>query len=414
MENYKELLSTLYKEYAPEKVDQIDFYLDRYKGKEKQFYITQKAKYTNKKSVKDSKKILEEAMARINKRKEEAKAILQEEKDKKEKKEAIPVKEVKLDPKPIKEKPVVPIKKPVVKEEIKKEVIPAIIVEKETKPIEKKPEPIPVKKEKIEEREINPPILKREKTEEKIQVEQPKKEEADIVYTSAEQQRMEDLKSKKSDFETSRKSIQAEQAQEEEEKRKKRTPVFWYFGAAAVVFIALAILIYFSFLHQPTPQKEPNHVQKVVVDNKPVNTEDSKTTTIAKEEEKPEAEASKPQTEKKQVQNKPKKKEESKPEKKKAVTKSTADRLYASDINRPAIFVACFAVRQESLAQNKVASLKARNLDAHYYWIPDMGNNGNAFFKVVVGPFNSAPEAYPSLTKVQERINFDAYIIVVN
>lgn len=55
MENYKELLIELYREYAPEKIDQIDFYLERYKGKEKQFYITQKAKYSNKKSVKDSK-----------------------------------------------------------------------------------------------------------------------------------------------------------------------------------------------------------------------------------------------------------------------------------------------------------------------------------------------------------------------
>ena len=32
MENYKELLTALYKEHAPEKLDQIDFYLDKYKG----------------------------------------------------------------------------------------------------------------------------------------------------------------------------------------------------------------------------------------------------------------------------------------------------------------------------------------------------------------------------------------------
>jgi len=65
MENYKELLIELYKKHAPEKLDQIDFYLDRYKGKEKQFYITQKAKYANTRSVTDSKKILEKAMERI-------------------------------------------------------------------------------------------------------------------------------------------------------------------------------------------------------------------------------------------------------------------------------------------------------------------------------------------------------------
>ena len=69
MENYKELLTALYKEHAPDNIDQIDFYLERYKGKEKQFYITQKAKYAKKRSVTDSKKILEEAMARIDSRK---------------------------------------------------------------------------------------------------------------------------------------------------------------------------------------------------------------------------------------------------------------------------------------------------------------------------------------------------------
>lgn len=430
MENYKELLSALYKEHAPEKLDQIDFYLDRYKGKEKQFYITQKAKYANKKSVKDSKKILEEAMARINKRKEEAKAVLQEEKEKKEAKQR---KEEKLDP--IIEKPVVPVSKAKVIEEIKEEkVIPktkeekpiipvskpevkAVVIEekKEFKPIEKKT--IPVKKVIIEEKEVNPPIRK-------AKVEEGPKNEP-VVFTSAEQQRIEDLKEKKSDFEASRKILVEEEARKEEEKRKQRGPVFWYFGAAAIVFIALAIFIYFSYFHQSTPQKEPIHVQKVVVESKPVHSDESKTTN-PKEETINKAEESKTQketgktskelkeTKKQETQVEPKKKEEAKPVQKKSQTKATADRLYASDINRPAIFVGCYAVKQEDLAQKKVAALKAQNLDAHYYWIPDMDANGNSFFKVVVGPFNSAQEAYPSLTKVQERINFDAYIIVVN
>ncbi len=419
MENYKELLSALYKEHAPEKLDQIDFYLDRYKGKEKQFYITQKAKYANKKSVKDSKKILEEAMARINKRKEEAKAVLQEEKEKEEKKNITSVELKKEEPKPAPqktvEKKVVPsIEKVIPKEEIKKEA----------KPIEKKPVAKPVEKVIVKKEEINPPIIKKVKVEEKTEIkekkiEEPKKETPPVVFTSAEQKRMEDLKAKKSDFAASRKSLHEEQVKEEDERKKKRLPVFWYFGIAAVVLIALAIFIYFSYFHNSTPEQEPIHVQKVVVEKKAVNTDDSKTAkTDQKESQAKESDTKKedpkPVVEKKQEQAPVKKQEEPKPVKKKQTIKSTADRIYASDINRPAIFVGCYAVKQENLAQKKVEQLKALNLDAHYYWIPDMDANGNNFFKVVVGPFNSVQEAYPSLTKVQERINFDAYIIVVN
>ncbi|NPD86993.1 hypothetical protein HNS38_19735, partial [Lentimicrobium sp. L6] len=403
MENYKELLSALYKEHAPEKLDQIDFYLDRYKGKEKQFYITQKAKYANKKSVKDSKKILEEAMARINKRKEEAKEVLQEEK---EKKEAI---EKKVETQPIKKQVVVPVSKAKLKEEIKEEgVKPKHITEKKAlKPIEKRD--IPKNKEKIEEKEINPPIIKKLEKEtavKKLKLEELPKQTPPVVFTSDEQQRLEDLKAKKSNFEEISKSLQEEEAKEEEA-RIKKTPVFWYFGAAAVILVALAIFIYFSYFHQSTAQKEPIHVQKVVVDTKPVNTGESKTTIVSnkettkkteepkshKESTKPKEELNKSGVKKQEPKVKPQKKEEVMPVQKKAQTKPTADRLYASDINRPAVFVGCYAVKQEVLAQKKVATLKAQNLDAHYYWIPDMDANGNSFFKIVIGPFNSAQEA---------------------
>ena len=322
-------------------------------------------------------------------------------------------------PKPMEEKPIIPVRKPEVKAVIKED-------RKEIKPVEIKPKVIV--NEKIEDKEINPPIIK--KVEEKPSVKNPKTEEPPkkdppMVFNSAEQQRILDLKTKRSSFEEIRKSIQEEEAKEEES-RKKRSPVFWYFGIAAIVLIALAIFIYFSYFYKSAPQKEPINVQKVLVDSKPVNTKDSKPTTVSKEETakkseesktqkeivKTKEELNKPNTKKQEPKVEPKKK--AKPVQKKAQIKPTADRLYASDINRPAVFVGCYAVKQEALAQKKVANLKAQNLDAHYYWIPDMNANGNSFFKVVIGPFNSAQEAYPTLTKVQERINFDAYIIVVN
>ena len=65
MEDYKKLLTDLYTINDPERVKQIDYFLERYKGKEKQFYISQKAKYKSKKPISDSKKIIEEALARI-------------------------------------------------------------------------------------------------------------------------------------------------------------------------------------------------------------------------------------------------------------------------------------------------------------------------------------------------------------
>lgn len=65
MEDYKKLLTELYKVHEPERIKQIDYFLERYKGKEKQFYISQKAKYKSRKPVSDSRKIIEEALARI-------------------------------------------------------------------------------------------------------------------------------------------------------------------------------------------------------------------------------------------------------------------------------------------------------------------------------------------------------------
>lgn len=388
MEDYKVLLAKLYKEYAPEKVDQIDFYLDRYKGKEKQFYITQKAKYTNKKTTKDSKKILEEAMARIAKRKEEATA-----QETTQNKKSTSPKEV-IIPKTV-------LVKPETNDREKEDII-----------IPKKTIKEQAKKEDLEERKplilVRPEIDEQKNLENYHQLKKP---------GTIPPKDMED--SKKHDFENPKKIIQEEAPRKEEEKKKR--PIFWYVILVTFILFIISLLVYlFAFNNKWEKEKETINIQKVAVENessKKKNTED-KTKQIDQTQEK-EAEQDPQKTEEPKSdtdleQAKGQKKEKKIKTQTSPSTKPSADRIYASDINKPAIFVGCFAIKEEALAQKKVASLKAMNLDAHYYWIPDMDNKGNPFFKVVIGPFTTAQEAYPSLTKVQERVNFDAYIIVVN
>lgn len=367
MENYKELLTALYKEHAPEKLDQVDFYLNKYEGKEKQFYITQKAKYANKKSVKDSKKILEEAMARINKDKEKSNE------DKPDK--PTPDKE-----KSKKESP----KKEARKESIKVPVVPT--VKKEELPIEEKKLETP-KEEKEKEalkQDLNPPILKG-----KAEKKEPKTEKAKEEATIAAHIPInKDKEIEKPKVEIPKKPIDDDarnkQKEKEDKKDKRRFPILWFFFFI-LFFIIAALLIYFFWYRDLNPSKEQGlTVEKVQVDETNNTVLRDKTETVQ---------------------------EESAVEKE--MNQPTADRLYASNLQKPVIFVACFAEKKEELAQKKVALLKEYGLMGHYYWIPDIDPQGNAFFKIVVGPFKTNREAYPSLTKVQERINFDAYILVV-
>lgn len=72
MEDYKKLLTDLYSIYDPERIKQIDYFLNKYQGKEKQFYTRQKENYENKKPISDSQKIIDEALARIKSREKEA------------------------------------------------------------------------------------------------------------------------------------------------------------------------------------------------------------------------------------------------------------------------------------------------------------------------------------------------------
>jgi len=454
MENYKELLTALYKEHAPEKIDQIDFYLDRYKGKEKQFYITQKAKYANKKSVTDSKKILEEAMARIKKKndqadiktpppipaqksetkvkdshnpveakKEEVKPSPKEEPKKEEKKSEEPkesltqkkeikttvskqeaAKEVSLEKKPSDQPK---------QEAIKAEINPSIKKKESSKPIEEKTK---LKDEKPAETKMDP-IIKEEKSSDK-----------DIIVPPPPPKE-EKLKPKQDSWEEEKKKFQ-QSKRNYQEKEKKRTPVLWYFGGAALIILLIAFVVWFFYFKDVDKKQErPINVQKVKVENKSVSTADNsndvnKEAQADKKKEKEEVVQETPRKKeiqtpaKKQAETTPKKEkkaeaQKSKTQKQQSQTRPTADRIYAKDIHKPAIFVGCFATKTESQAQQKIKLLKEQGLDAHYYWIPDLDSNGNSFFKIVAGPFNSIKDAYPSLTKAQERVNFDSYILIV-
>jgi len=390
MENYKELLTALYKEHAPEKIDLIDSFLERYKGKEKQFYITQKAKYAKKRSVTDSKKILEDAMARIAARKKGDTTI---------KKEVIsPKPPKKEEPKVI--EPVITEKKT----EAPKTIIkPKVEDEKKTTIIkdEKKKTPVietPKKEEK--KTDIKPTVIVDSTTKPKEPVgnEMPSALDIEKERIAEKEKKLEELKKTK------------EKIAQRKEKEKKKSRLVWYIALIALLILIIAGIVYYtSFYHQDDVNKEPVKVQKVAIDNQAKENEekavaDSSSTekagTTAEETKEPAKEV---------VEKKP----EAKPEKKKSSTRATADRLYSKDISHPTIFVACFAVKTESQAQQKVAMLKGKSLKAHYYWIPELDANGNSFFKVVVGPFNDAKSAYPSLTKVQERINFDAYLLII-
>lgn len=436
MENYKELLSALYKEHAPDKLDQIDFYLDRYKGKEKQFYITQKAKYAKKRSVTDSKKILEEAMARIRAQKEKTAASKKQETKKSISKPIIktaaPKKLTVKDP-VLQEKKAVEIEakneKPKIQDLAKKEK-QAVIEEKQDVIIKKTSTTLKQKKEEKSEEKLNVKIV-----DTTASLNPSLKKSNDEPITSPLNTNREELKPKAEEKETinkttisdkEKKLLELEEAKarlaKSRKKEDKKSFTIWYVGAIALLVLIVASVVYFTkFYNNENQSKEPVRIQKVVVENKKISTDQNEAPEETTKEEKATVKEIAPVVkEEPQKEIAPVKKEEpkkvivqEKPAKKQSRTQPTAERLYSKDFSHPAIFVGCFAVKSESLAQKKVAQLKEHKLKAHYYWIPDMDAGGNEYFKVVIGPFDSLSNAYPSLTKVQERINFDAYIIIL-
>jgi len=305
------------------------------KGKEKQFYISEKAKYEQKKSITDSKKILQEAMDRIAREKAAASSPSDQKEDKKEK------------PKKPTPKPKVVKKPEIPKKETPKKVIPPIEKSKETVEAKKEkdivvPVPIPPKKGK--------PELKKED-----------KAKITVHPTNIEK----------------------------EEKRKTR-PILYLLGATILILLTAFVIYWLHF-------RETKAIDNVVVKQiTPEQKVQAKADSLAA------------------VQLSLKADSIQKAEAKlKAEKQANKGRLYASDINKPVVFVACYAVKKESQAKDYANKLQDMKLKGHYYWIPDIQAQGNNYFKVVVGPFKDIASARKSLTLVQEQINFDAYLITI-
>ena len=348
MENVKAQLQTLYKAHAPDKIDQIDSLLEKYKGKEKQFFVSEKAKYTKKKSVTDSKKILAEAMARIAAQKKAKTTTSQTETKKTEKVERKPVERT----------------------------------------IAKK---VPIAKKSLSEKQR--PIAAVVKTPKE---ETPKRE---VMTAQKDEKALDKLPEAKAKL--------ARNKEQAKPKKKRKKSFLWII----VLMIVVLLLILLSFLYvnyfsgEEKNQEETTKMEETTVISEPRNARSEETTNSVSEKGRLDENGNKNQ----QNSNA----EEAKKAIKEETIFSTADRLYAKDIPEASVFVSCFAVKTEKAAQKKIALLKTYKLKAHYYWIPDIDNTGNSFFKVVVGPFNNVKSANSSLTTVQERINFDAYILTL-
>lgn len=365
MEDYKKLLTDLYTTHDPERVKQVDYFLERYKGKEKQFLISQRAKYKSKKPVSDSKKIIEEALARIKSQSTE------KGKTEKEKKETTPKKtdskptEKKAEPvKDIKKAPVSPVAEKKITAEIKAEP------KKEIEPVkEKKAEVTEAKK------EIKKEVTSPQKTQSK-----------DDVWF--------DKESKKAIPEPQVSKPIATPSKPDKHFNKK---YFLYIFGSVLLVIILTVIVFFIFFYSPSIKKDDKTVEKpkTTITEKQVKAEPKKTTAaeenkITQQKEKPPVKAS---------------------SKKQTVTNLSGVHIKKGDISLPAYFVACSAVKSENFALKKVSELKASGFDASYYWIPDFVSYGSPYFKVVIGPFSTRMEAMKKLTPVQERAEFDAYVL---
>jgi cell division septation protein DedD len=358
MEDYKKLLTDLYTINDPERIKQIDYFLERYKGKEKQFYISQKAKYKSKKPVSDSKKIIEEALARIKSQSED--------KAKKDTRE-----------KPIENKT------PVAKQPVKKVEPPKKVEEKAVeKEVVKNPIQKLAKKEPLKEKEI---LIK--ETQKEIKTETPKPKE-----------------SKKEDVWFEEKTKKPTQTQTPQVNKPNPHPLkkdkhfnkkyFLYIFGSVLLVIILAVILYFFFFY--SSKKETNTEKpKTNITTKTIKTEPKKAKTVSPTKTK--ANTTKPKVQKTQ------------PKQNRSISSGTY--IKKGSIRLPAYFVACSAVKNENLAIKKANELKAKGFDASYYWIPDFVTQGNPYFKVVIGPFSKRMDAMRKLTPVQERAEFDAYVL---
>ncbi len=89
-------------------------------------------------------------------------------------------------------------------------------------------------------------------------------------------------------------------------------------------------------------------------------------------------------------------------------------KLEVDFFNQKRWFVACFAMKRETKVLARIETIKAKGFDnVHYYWIPDVLEDGNRFFKIVIGPFDTSTQAKDMLDTVRLQVNPEAYILKV-
>jgi cell division septation protein DedD len=81
---------------------------------------------------------------------------------------------------------------------------------------------------------------------------------------------------------------------------------------------------------------------------------------------------------------------------------------------RPCYIISYSGFSAETKAQGDVSLLKGKGyVKTGYYWIPDYLKNGNKFFKVYVGPFNTKKEARKKLWAIK-KMSPKAYVLKVD
>ena len=478
MEDYKKLLIDLYSIYDPERVKQIDYFLEKYKGQEKQFYTRQKENYENKKPVSDSKKIIEEALARIKARSTESAT----DKEPKEEVKAKPEESVDM-PKEKKEfstpEPIVDADFVASKPVIESAFIPPKASVEDTfiaPPVENtiKRKPFKISSEDFDDKPLRKPLFEEE---DKFGA----RKKTTPPFSEASKPAQEDVWFSNDKSESTPNPIDLEPESVALPKKKYFLNIF----GMVLLGVILISIVFFTFFNAPEKQavgivKKPSVTPtEKTVDASPKETsipieskkeiveetkvpkktflEKLKSAFIKKEPVVANTNTSKSFEEEKALFDKSiqpdinktgdkpdieitEKVKETAAEKivipvtkiieeEKAPAQKTPElktvpisknepisnfkgaRINKNDLNLPVYFVACYAVKTESYALTKVNQLKAKGFDASYYWIPDFAPYGNKYFKVVIGPFSTQREAMRKLTPVQERAEFDAYVL---
>ncbi len=390
MEDYKKLLIDLYSEFDPERIKQIDYFLSRYKGNEKQFYISQKAKYSSKKPVSDSKKIIEEALARIKSQT----AAKEKRADEKEKMDSAKIEEE------------------ILSENTNEPQKLDDVTDGFPSPIEDKA-PEPIEAEEIDEvsfkesREI--PEDAQSKTEipsQWISEEIVENQHPEIEFENLDPTPIQHQNSKKHSQQTKENNWFDEQqrapfsSSPRHSTKPSNKKYFLYIFGIVVLIMIMLLVGYYLFILRSAPKTATENAKFTEPELNEISLPDSKTARLVDSN----AETTSTNTEKATNASSPDSS---------TVSTNGLGLIVPGNLQLPAFFVACYAVKTEKQAEVKIAFLKTKGFDALYYWIPDFVPQGNSFFKVVIGPFRTQTEALRTLTPVQERAEFDAYVLQV-